>query len=110
MFLIISVFISLTIPVALSAPISSPKSPVIINSSDANSFFSSSRGFPVESSNAFIIPVKAPVPLTGNVLATTTSASVRPAVDNVDATIEDVNHVRLAVFTFIPLPALVGST
>ena len=51
-----------------------------------------------------------PVPLTGNVLATTTSASVRPAVDNVDATIEDVNQVRLAVLTFIPLPALVGST
>ena len=51
-----------------------------------------------------------PVPLTGKALATTTSASVIPVVDNVLATIEDVNHVRLAVLTFIPLPALVGST
>ena len=49
-----------------------------------------------------------PVPLTGKTLATTTSASVIPVVDNVLATIEDVNHVRLAVLTFIPLPALVG--
>ena len=59
LFFIISVFISLTIPVALSAPISSPKSPVIINSSEASSFLSSSKVSPVASSKAFIIPVKA---------------------------------------------------
>ena len=89
---------------------SSPKSPVVINSSDANSFLSSSKFSPDASSKAFITPVKAPVPLTGNTEAITTLASVIPAVDNVDATIDEVTQVILAVFTFIPLPGLVGST
>ncbi len=110
LFFIISVFTSLTIPVALSWPISSPKSPVVINSSEANSFLSSSKGLPVASSNAFIIPVNAPVPETGKLAAITTSASVRPAVDNVVATIAGVAQVILAVLTFIPLPDFVGST
>ena len=94
----------------MSWPISSPKSPVVINSSEASSFLSSSRGFPVASSNAFIIPVNAPVPETGKLAAITTSASVRPAVDNVVATIAGVAQVILAVLTFIPLPDFVGST
>ena len=51
-----------------------------------------------------------PVPLTGNTAAITQLAPVRPAVDNVVATIEDVTQVIFAVFTFIPLPSFVGST
>jgi len=76
----------------LSCPISSPKSPVITSSSEAISFFVSSRGSPVASSKAFIIPVKAPVPLTPpeiGVIAIT-FASVIPQVVRVLAIIEEV--------------------
>ena len=92
MFFIISVLISLITPVALSCPMFSPKSPVITSSSEAISFFSSSSGLPVASSNAFIIPVKAPVPLTPperGVIAIT-FASVIPQVVRVLAIIDEV--------------------
>ena len=108
-FFIISVLTSLITPVALSWPISSPKSPVVINSSDANSFLSSSSFLPEASSKAFITPVKAPVPLTGNTAAITQLAFCIPAVERVDATIDEVTHVIFAVLTFIP-PLLVGWT
>ena len=110
LFFIISALTSFIIPVALSWPISSPKSPVVINSSEASSFLSSSRFSPVAFSNAFITPVNAPVPLTGNTAAITQFAPVKPAVDKVVATIEDVTQVIFAVFTLIPLPSVVGST
>ena len=106
----ISALISFITPVALSCPISSAKSPVVINSLEASSFFSSSSLFPVASSKAFITPVSPPVPDTGNNEATTTLQESIPDVAKVLAIIELVTQVKFAVFTFIPLPDFVGST
>ena len=107
-----SAFTSFTIPVALSCPISFPKSPVVTSSSEANSFFSSSSFSPVASSKAFITPVSAPVPETPPLrgVIAITFASSTPHVASVLAIIEEVTYVKLTVFTLIPLPDLVGCT